>query len=310
MRVLATVAVIGCVIGGAGAVIPAYAATTTATPALQVGGEVSAPTTYSAAQLAALPQVTYTVTDGGKKVTDTGVLLTTLVTDAQPAYPASVTNTKNEFLRDTVTVRSASGYAVTFALGELTANYGNHPALLALTSGGKPTAGGPELVVPGDRTTVRFAHRITSVTVGVATAPVTDTAAPANGPVDVIDGAKTVVLTRAQLAALPQEKRTVSFSGMSGMETRTEAGPSLLDVLAAAHVKISADTWVAASATDNYAAVVTPDEQAVGGRTLMFSLVQDGAALARPRLVPDGDFYGDRLVSRVVDLYVGTGPAS
>jgi hypothetical protein len=81
-------------------------------------------------------------------------------------------------------------------------------------------------------------------------------------------------------------------------------------VLAAAHVKISADTWVAASATDNYAAVVTPDEQAVGGRTLMFSLVQDGTALARPRLVPDGDFYGDRLVSRVVDLYVGTGPAS
>ena len=32
--------------------------------------------------------------------------------------------------------------------------------------------------------------------------------------------------------------------------------------------------------------------------------------LARPRLVTDGDVKGGRYVSGVVDIYVGTGPAS
>jgi hypothetical protein len=34
-----------------------------------------------------------------------------------------------------------------------------------------------------------------------------------------------------------------------------------------------------------------------------------GVALAQPRLVPDGDFYGDRFGNGIVDLYAGTGPA-
>ena len=55
----------------------------------------------AAAHLAALPQTTATVTVGGRHVTDTGVLLETLVTDAGPAYPASLVNTKNELLRVT-----------------------------------------------------------------------------------------------------------------------------------------------------------------------------------------------------------------
>jgi hypothetical protein len=46
---------------------------------------------------------------GSRQVTDTGVLLETLVTDAGPAYPASLLNTKNELLR--VTARSASPWA-------------------------------------------------------------------------------------------------------------------------------------------------------------------------------------------------------
>jgi len=61
------------------------------------------------------------------------VLLETLVTNAGPAYPASLLNTKNELLRVTVTVRGAGHRQVTFAVGELDAGFGNHPALLALT---------------------------------------------------------------------------------------------------------------------------------------------------------------------------------
>jgi hypothetical protein len=76
------------------------------------------------------------------QVTDTGVLLETLVTDAGPAYPASLLNTKNELLRVTVTVTGAGHRAVTFAVGELDPNFGDHPALLALTQNGRPGAVG------------------------------------------------------------------------------------------------------------------------------------------------------------------------
>jgi hypothetical protein len=48
----------------------------------------------------------------------------------------------------------------------------------------------------------------------------------------------------------------------------------------------------------------------VGGRPLELSLNEDGVTLAQPRLVTDGDVKGGRYVSDVVDLYVGTGPAS
>jgi len=69
------------------------------------------------------------------------------------------------------------------------------------------------------------------------------------------------------------------------------------------------NTWVAAVGDDNYTAAVTPAEQLVGGRPLQLSLNEDGAALAQPRLVTDGDVKGGRYVSGTVDIYVGTGPA-
>jgi hypothetical protein len=53
---------------------------------------VTTAASYTAAQLAALPQTTATVKVGGKQVTDTGVLPETLVTNAGPAYPASLLN--------------------------------------------------------------------------------------------------------------------------------------------------------------------------------------------------------------------------
>ena len=50
--------------------------------------------------------------------------------------------------------------------------------------------------------------------------------------------------------------------------------------------------------------------QLVGGPPLQLALNEDGTALAQPRLVTDGDVKGGRYVSGVVDIYVGTGPAS
>ena len=276
-------------------------------PVLSVGGEVTTPAAYTAAQLAALPQTTATVTVGGRHVTDTGVLLETLVTNAGPAYPASLVNTKNELLRVTVTVRGAGHRRVTFAVGELDVNFGNHPALLALTQNGHRIA--PELVVPGDRAPVRLVPRVSRLTVGIATTPATSTSTAAGTPVEVIDGRHHVTLSAAVLARLPAETLHVSFQGPGGTQTHTEVGPSLLEVLAAARIWPTLNTWVAAVGNDNYTATITPTEQLVGGRPLQLSLNEDGTALAQPRLVTDGDVKGGRYVSGVVDIYVGTGPA-
>jgi hypothetical protein len=292
----------------AGAAVPAYASP--ARPVLSVGGEVSSPTAYTTAQLAALPQATVTLTEGGQQVTDTGVLLETLVSDAGPAYPASLLNTKNELLRVTATVYGAGHRAVTFAVGELDPGFGDHPALLALTQDGRPIALGPELVVPGDRVPARFVPGVRQVTVGIATAPATNTAPAAGSPVEVIDGRHVVTLSAAWLARLPAETLTVSFEGPSGEQTHTETGPPLLEVLAAAGVRLGLNTWVAAVGDDNYVATVTPAEQTVGGRPLQLSLAEDGTVLAQPRLVADGDIKGGRYVSDIVDIYVGSGPAS
>jgi hypothetical protein len=299
-------AVVASIAGLAGT--PAYASTGHGY-ALSVNGEVTSPSAYTIAQLAALPQTTVTVSVGGRQFTDTGVLLETLVADAGPAYPASLPNTKNELLRVTATVYGAGHRAVTFAVGELDPGFGDHPALLALTQNGRPIARGPELVVPGDRAPIRFVPDAWRVTVGIATAPATDTDPPAGSPVEVIDGHHVVTLSAALLAKLPAETLTVSFEGPTGVQTHTEVGPSLLEVLAAARVWPTLNTWVAAVGDDNYVATVTPAEQFVGGRPLQLSLSEDGVVLAQPRLVTDGDIKGGRYVSDIVDIYVGNGPA-
>ena len=277
---------------------------------LEVGGEVSSPTAYTAAQLAALPQTTVTLTLGRQQVTDTGVLLETLVADAAPTYPTSLLNTKNELLRVTVTVRGAGRGAVTFAAGELDPGFGNHPALLALTQDGRPIPRGPELVVPGDRSPVRSVPRVSAVTVGIATAPATTAAPSAGSPVEIIDGRRVVALSATRLARLPEETLKVSFEGPGGVQADTETGPALLEVLALAGIRPTLNTWVAAVGDDNYVATVTPAEQFAGGRPLQLSLIENGAALPQPRLATDGDVKGGRYVSGMVDIYVGVGPAS
>jgi hypothetical protein len=54
-------------------------------------------------------------------------------------------------------------------------------------------------------------------------------------------------------------------------------------------------------------ALVVPGEARDGGRPLLISLAEDGAALAAPRLVADGDVKGGRYVSGVYDLVIGEG---
>jgi hypothetical protein len=236
---------------------------------------------------------------GGRTTTYTGVSLETLVNLAQPLLPKA----KNALLRVTVDVRDESGRVVTFALGELDPNFGNHPAYVVLTRDGVPLREAPELLVPGDTVPTRSLGGVVEVTVSVQSPPTTPPPSP--GVIALHDGSRTVVLSARRLASLPAQTLNVSFGGPGGIQHHTETGPLLSLVLAVAGIPATSSTWVAAVGADGYVATVTPAEATAGGRPLIVSLVEDGVALARPRLVAAGDVKGGRYVSDLTDLYAG-----
>jgi hypothetical protein len=158
---------------------PAYASGGSR-PVLSVGGEVTAPAAYTAGQLAALPQTTVTVTVGGRQVTDTGVLLETLVTAAGPAYPASLLNTKNELLRVTalaarivptrdtwVAATGDDNYVATVTPAEQLV--GGRPLQLSLNEDGTALAQ-PRLVTDGDARGGRYVSGVVDIYVGTGPA--------------------------------------------------------------------------------------------------------------------------------------------
>jgi hypothetical protein len=272
---------------------------------LSVGGTVADPATYTMSQLEALPSETVTVpwSGGGRghrTVTATGVSLDGLVNTASPVLPPD----KNALLRVIVTAQGPFGRQVSFALGELDPMFGDHDAVIVLSVSGHRLRA-PALAVPGDSGPLRELAVVNRIDIGV-TNPVVVTP-PTAGAVLVETGHGTVTLSAHELARLPAQTVTVSFLTMTGPETLTETGPALSEVLWAARVRAGLTTWVAAVGSDSYVATVTPAEAWVGGRTLLLSLDEDGAPLASPRLVTDGDIYGGRYVDGVDDLVVGQG---
>jgi hypothetical protein len=273
---------------------PALATAPAVTAGITVGGSVSSPGTLSAADLAALPQVSlplHTVT-GGTRGSVSGALLTDALATKGPVFDSG----KNGLLRAKVTVKGRGGATAVFAYGELDPGFGNHPAVLT------ESAGHVGLVVPGDLLRLRSVADVSSVVVTDLAAPVST---PPAGGVTVRAGGRTVVLPAKTLAALPREKRTVTYSAGPVSQTHTESGPTLTAVLLAARVLPLPGVVVTAVGTDGYGAAVTNAEALIGRRPLLLSLAEDGTALAQPRLVTAGDVKGGRYVSDVVTLAVG-----
>lgn len=274
----------------------ASAAPAVAAPTVAVSGQVSAPATYTAAQLDARPQVT--VASGRAPIFGSapvsGASLQALVTASAPLLDAG----RNPALRVAVTVRGAFGRAVTLALGELDPGFGNHPAVLT-TPGDRV-----DLVVPGDASPLRTVLGVTGIDVAVIAAG--NTTAPL-GSVSVTAGGRTTVLSTTLLASLPQRTETVTFSAMGTTTTRTFTGPDLRLALLA--IGVFPDVFassVTATAVDGYGATTTTGEAWFGGRTLLLAGTEDGVALARPRLVTAGDVRGGRFVTDVTALTVTT----
>jgi hypothetical protein len=225
-----------------------------APPVLTISGAVSDPASYTLSQLAALPTETVPLPgpDGHGTVLATGVSLDLLVTTASPVLPA----VKNALLRVIVTASGPGTRPVSFALGELDANFGDHDALVVVSVNGKPLHAGPALAVPGDRIPVRDLPVVSRIEVGVTSPPVT--VPPSPGALVIQAGSRQVVLAAATLASLPLQTKTVTFLAGTSSQTHTETGPALTSVLRAAHVEPGLDTWVAAVGSDGYVATVTP----------------------------------------------------
>lgn len=293
------IAVSAGLVGLLGATAAASAAT------VSVGGAVATPQTYTTAELAALPQTSFSATEVGVfgRVRAQGVSLETLVDDSAPELPNLP---KNALLTAIITVQGQGGYQRTFALGELDSSFGDHPAYLALKVGGVALPE-PELLVPGDTLPLRAVPGVSEI--GVAIEDPAVVTPPETGALVVEDGGASVVLSPATLAALPEETLSVSFEGPGGIQNHTETGPTLDDVLLAAHIVPTYNTWVAGVGSDDYVATVTPAEAWVGGRPLLISLTEDGKTWLSqgegPRLVTDGDIKGGRYDDGMDDLVVG-----
>lgn len=285
----------------------ALASSAVASSAVSVVGSVSAPATYSLAQLAAMAQTTETISGH----TYQGVTAFNLVNGASPTYPSPTP--KNPTLRVIVTVASdtsgPTGGPLTFGLGEFDPNFGNNQALIALQDNGSPVSGGAKLVLPRDTSGARVVDSVSQISVAVSN--LVHTTPPAGG-ITVRRGASSTTLTATQLAALPQTTLAVTFMAGASTTADTETGPTIADVLTAAGITPDANTYVSAVAPDDYVAAVTPPEATVGARPLLLALSETvtatGAPTANtPRLVTSGDVKGGRYVSNVTDLVVGEG---
>lgn len=197
-------------------------------------------------------------------------------------------------LRRTVAVHGRLGSA-RLAAGELDREFGKHPALLVVRGSRV------DLVVPRDRAPLRTVLGVDRIQIGQVSA---QHGRPTPGTVHVRTPYGTRSITMAALRRLPQERHTVTYGSGTGDQTHTERGPALTTVLLSLGILPWPGTVITASATDGYAAAVTPGESLVGRRPVIVSLVEDGTALARPRLAPVGDVKGGRYVSDVSTVQV------
>jgi hypothetical protein len=131
---------------------PQTGAITPMVGSLIVNGAVANPTTYSFAQLQALPQATQTVSflNGTAPTTntETGPLLSTILAAAQPTFKSSC---PNDELRYYVEITGSDGYASILSYSEIDPNLGNRNPVVSLIENGVSLAKvGPRILQAGD----------------------------------------------------------------------------------------------------------------------------------------------------------------
>ena len=119
---------------------------------LIVNGDVANPTTYSFAQLQAMPQTTQTVSflSGSTPTTNTeaGPLLSSILDAAQPKFKKTSRNDKLHFY---VAITGSDGYTSILSYGEIDSSLGNRNPIVSLSENGTSLATvGPRILQNGD----------------------------------------------------------------------------------------------------------------------------------------------------------------
>jgi hypothetical protein len=287
-----------------------------------VSGALPLPRTFATYELAALPQRTVSITYGGVTHTESGPLISDLMTFLgwQP-----IASCRNDLLRWWILASNAKGRSALVTRGEIDPNFGNRPAILSIAEDGKfLTHVGPRLIVPGDATDIRAIRNVNQLTIGRATSQLPQpgcdttgalTSAPTPGSVlingDVTHGGTT---TFSQLQAMtPQVTQTVNFLNGTTPVTNTEVGPLLQQVVTSAAPKFDSKCptdkmqfYVEATGSDGYTSLLSwgDIDPSAGNRVPALSLAENGASLATvgPRVLSPGDIRGGRYVSGTVAL--------
>lgn len=133
-----------------------------------IKGDVGQRLRLSAADLAALPQYSATVTflagSTPQTHTYTGPLLLDVLNLAQPDFDPAI---KNDKLRHHVSVEGSDGYEVVVAWGEFDPDFEAKQLLVAITEDGVALGdAGPRLVVPNDKRGGRYVTDVVSIRLG------------------------------------------------------------------------------------------------------------------------------------------------
>ena len=300
------------------------AGTQAATPstAVVVAGAVDRPTTYTAAALQALPQVTQTDTFASGTAPQTHTYTGPSLWNAVNAAGIQTTpGAKNDLLDRYVLATGTDGYRVVYSLGELAPTFGNRPDLLATqeTLGGKSaplaTDGLARVTAPGDAKGGRYVANLASLTVRASGSTVAGTGGGRSAAFSV--GGAVVrgqSFDLAALKALPSITETVNGTTWVGVSlwnlldttTGIATDPAVKnDVL---------DKFVVATGSDGYKALISMGEidPAFGNQPDLVAYQADGQLLDAngfARLIVPGDAKAGRYVSNLIDLQVFTAVA-
>lgn len=135
--------------------------------AIVLAGEVIAAATLVRQALAAMPQVerevSFSTSKGEKRGRYAGVLLRTVFERAGLWRGCE----RHAELRRTFLVTGRDGYEITFSVGEIAADFGDAPIMIALAVDGAPLPAeeGLRLIAPGDRRGARNVYDVVRIEV-------------------------------------------------------------------------------------------------------------------------------------------------
>ena len=282
-----------------------------------VSGAVDHPATYTAATLAALPQVTQTDTFASGTTPQTHTYTGPTIWNAISAAGVQTTpGVKNDILDRYVLATGTDGYRVVYSLGELDPAFGNRADLVATqeTIGGKTAPltgdGFARSTAPGDVKGGRYVSNLASLTVRASGSTVAGTGSGHSDQFSVtgaVVNGKTFDL--AALQALPSITETVggvAYTGVSlwdllNTTTGLVTNPAVKnDVL---------DKYLVATGSDGYKALISMGEidPAFGNQPDLVAYEADGTLLDSngfARLVVPGDAKAGRYVSNLINLQV------